>query len=851
MTAATKSKLPAKVYLTGADNFYLMLAHKSKVEKAGHNVLRIVFQFEDETGVKIISEKINQSPIIFWFLNITLVNRTFLSKPHWLYKDKGVKPVIIEHNHDIDKQIPEEILNREISLNDRLIEFDQIKYPSGKVGFVISWHHIIMDGRGSGFLIRHLMRDGFSDSNSILELFPVKENKNGLIHTIKNMYEVRDFVQDSSQAPIETVAEKNTANSSVFKLRTLQFTNEETGRIDANAKNNGARFGSNIFQLAACAHGIHELNKSRGKEGTIWLPIPYDGRKRGGNGPIVTNSISFLFYRLEIKDLKTIKTTVSSINKQMSEQLRMDMPNKYNLLLKMMRHIPIWLYSFLTTYSSRGVVASFLYSSAGEDMRDMNALLLNKATDILVIPPYIYPPGLTFSFLRHNNCLKMNIAYCESSLTNQELQVLENGIKEKLLQENKIETISSDVIVVGAGSAGVAAALAAAETNSVILIEKNDYPGGKATAAEVGTVCGLYYFSKSNESKYVVGGFARKFAEDLARASSTYPASNNLGLHYLPYNIDAYKKLCVTLLHKANIKTFYQTNVKATEIVGSEIKSILVIKNGTEYKINCKAIVDCSGEAKISKLSGLPIIEEKNYQTASQVFTVEGIKEMSETNLIMLLMKELRAAIIDNVADKHFEKVYVLNSSFKNGVASFKLNVPIPVTYAPGNIDELRAEAVKRINFFIHHFQKHVPAFVNAKLKSIAPELGIRVGVRPVGKYILTETDVLNCTKFDNAIANGAWPIEKWGENVKVEMHYFKENDYYQIPAGCLQSKQISNLFFGGRNISATENAIASARVMGTCLQTGFAAGKMAAGYSQNSIESDIIKSIQQMQIFV
>ena len=73
--------------------------------------------------------------------------------------------------------------------------------------------------------------------------------------------------------------------------------------------------------------------------------------------------------------------------------------------------------------------------------------------------------------------------------------------------------LNTDTVVLGGGSAGVAAAVAAARKGlQVILIERNAYLGGKATAAEVGTVCGLYKFNKKEIPEYIVNGFAKEFA---------------------------------------------------------------------------------------------------------------------------------------------------------------------------------------------------------------------------------------------------------------------------------------------------------------------------------------------------
>jgi hypothetical protein len=108
---------------------------------------------------------------------------------------------------------------------------------------------------------------------------------------------------------------------------------------------------------------------------------------------------------------------------------------------------------------------------------------------------------------------------------------------------------------------------------------------------------------------------------------------------------------------------------------------------------------------------------------------------------------------------------------------------------------------------------------------------------------------VLNCKKFDDAIANCSWPIEEWSQNKRVNMRYLKLDDFYQIPAGCLQSNNVKNLFMGGRNISASNAAIASARVIGICLQTGYAAGMLASAVSLKISEGKIIQNIQAEQL--
>ena len=414
-----------------------------------------------------------------------------------------------------------------------------------------------------------------------------------------------------------------------------------------------------------------------------------------------------------------------------------------------------------------------------------------------------------------------------------------------------METIQhTDIVVLGGGSAGLAAAVAAARKGlQVILIERNAYLGGKATAAEVGTICGLYKFNKNENPECIVKGFAREFAESLQKKSNTKPLHNTDGLHYLPYNTDAFKNLSLDLLNKHNVSAYFNSVLKTLEVKNEKIVSASVIAGGNPITIHLKSIIDCSGDSIISRAADLPLIKSENYQAAAQVFTMQGVDEDNEARLGMILMKALRMAIEQNELADFYDRVYIVPGSLKNNSVSFKIGIPLRVTYAPGNLQELKTVAESFVENLSHFLISRVTAFKNASVEHIAPEVGVRIGQRSIGKYILTEEDVLQCKKFDDAIANAAWPIEEWSQQLRVTMRYFNVDDFYQVPAGCLQSEHINNLFFAGRNIAATDAAIASARVMGICLQTGYAAGCLAAAVASNVALADAVKHIQNDQL--
>ena len=408
----------------------------------------------------------------------------------------------------------------------------------------------------------------------------------------------------------------------------------------------------------------------------------------------------------------------------------------------------------------------------------------------------------------------------------------------------------TDVVVLGGGSAGVAAAVAAARKGlQVILIERNTYLGGKATAAEVGTVCGLYHFSKKEKSEYIVKGFAKEFADKLQARSQSTPLHVPEGVHYLPYNVEAFKNICLELINENKISVYFNAVLERVTIEQHKIKSVHIIAAGNPITIHVNALIDCSGDSVISQAASLPLIKSENYQAAAQVFTMTGVTEENEFKLGMIIMKALRSAIDNNILGDFYDRVYIVQGSLKNNAVNLKIGIPLAVTYAPGNLQELKTVAQSFVENLSKFLITHVEAFKNAHVHHIAPEVGIRIGQRSTGKYILMEEDVLSCKKFDNAIANASWPIEIWEQNRRVNMRYFKLDDYYQIPAGCLQSNSLDNLFFAGRNISATDAAIASARVMGICLQTGYAAGCLAAATALNLPLNDAIRQVQNGQL--
>jgi len=437
MAPFNKADLPKKITLSGADCFHLVLDKHAKKHGAGGNVMRKIFYFDNALAFDKIESVLKSSAVIYWLCNIKLKHGTLIYPPCWKYNDEGREIILLEHKAVNENEIPESILSRNITVESkRFIEADLVYYPSGACAFILSWNHILLDAKGTTLLFEHLNQLSEDKPQNLEVFFPAKEKKQNIIAHIKNMFQVEKFVKVSAKPPVSSVAfSASKSGDGKTGTKIISFNADETKTIHENALKSGSRFGPTLYLVACCSHVIHKLNQQRNKVGDLWMPVPYDGRLRGAAGPVISNSVSFLFYRVPKTELNTVPQTVKCLSRQMTEQIKDRIPQKYSMFLSMMRYVPLWLYYFLIYHTNKGVFASFLYTSTGDNFNNLKALFGEPIKNIYMIPALTYPPGLTFVFLKHDDSFNINIAYSPDIINNNELVLIEEKIKEILLAD--------------------------------------------------------------------------------------------------------------------------------------------------------------------------------------------------------------------------------------------------------------------------------------------------------------------------------------------------------------------------------------------------------------------------------
>lgn len=395
-----------------------------------------------------------------------------------------------------------------------------------------------------------------------------------------------------------------------------------------------------------------------------------------------------------------------------------------------------------------------------------------------------------------------------------------------------MQSDSYDVVIVGGGISGFAAAVGAAENARVCLIDKGKFIGGDSTQANVGTFCGLYYRTESEHHRFAGYPFTLRLLQKLQSRSEFSRPMNHQGLPILPYDPHVLHEVMDAWLRQIRVDVMPAASVTSVEMRGQGIRALTL---DGERRLSMKAVVDATGNGAIAEMAGEDMIRESSYQSAAQVFRLAGIPSGEAFSLSLAITKAMLTG--GEAFPDSYRGLSVVPGSMHSGQVDLKLPLPHTVSDNENSIAYISADMQQAIPSLVAWLRDHVQFLSTVSLKQIFPRVGVRVRQRPRGKQLLTEADVMTVKKQPDGIAVGTWPIETWGYDGKVSMQYFEMDKGYDIAPGCLRAKNATNLYYAGKCISATTTAIASARVMGTCLQTGYAAGKLAADDSARTLQ--------------
>jgi len=358
-------------------------------------------------------------------------------------------------------------------------------------------------------------------------------------------------------------------------------------------------------------------------------------------------------------------------------------------------------------------------------------------------------------------------------------------------------TNCADIVVVGSGAAGIAAAVCAARTgHTTVLLDKNSSAGGTGGFSGLTTLCGLF----DDEGKFLNAGFTREFAEAIAEA-----APMRMGkVWVLPYRPEKFR---------AAAEKFFAAEPKLQTRWNTPLENV-VWENNRIVRLNgfaVGAVIDCSGTAEVARAAGADCLAtDETTQASAVIFPLQNVTRdlSSPAAAVQVLLPLARAG---------FPPL--------NFQASLE----------PGTLTVKFSGQAEQAGDVIQFLRANIAGFENCSTPLAQFTEARRAGRMIIGQYLLTGDDVLAGKSFPDAVARCAWPIEQWNAAGIARYKYLPPGTHYEIPARSLRAAKVENLFMAGKTISADADAIASARVMGICLATGAAAGNLAASQLESA----------------
>ncbi len=397
---------------------------------------------------------------------------------------------------------------------------------------------------------------------------------------------------------------------------------------------------------------------------------------------------------------------------------------------------------------------------------------------------------------------------------------------------------TEDVIVAGAGPAGIAAALAAARKGAdVLLVESYGFAGGMATQAVVPALSPY-----SDGDTVLVRGIALEIRNAMVELC---PELEENLKNWQPVDPEIFKIVLDRKLKESGVRTLFHSHITGVEREGAEILNLRVSSRLGERKITARRYIDCTGDASLVAWSGGEFLlgdGENRVQALTLCFRLANVdleafraykEESGDGGNLLKAVERARGK-----GDFPFSESKVCAAIIqRDGTVGMNFGHSYNVNpLDPEQLTRAEMESRRQIYPLTEFMRRYVPGFSRAIVISSGPVIGIRETRRIVGESCITAEDYQNRAYPSDSIGISNYPLDVHSSNPaqreKQENAYqasrYGKGEFYGIPYRTLLPKGYDNLIVAGRSLSSDRLINGSCRLMNTCMAMGQAAGTAA-----------------------
>ncbi len=411
-------------------------------------------------------------------------------------------------------------------------------------------------------------------------------------------------------------------------------------------------------------------------------------------------------------------------------------------------------------------------------------------------------------------------------------------LKGEVLQEPrtiKKETFTTDILVIGGGTAGVVAAIQAGRAGKkTVLVENGSMLGGTTTTGGV-AFPGIFFAW----GKQVIGGIGWEMVEETVALNDdklpdfSVPHGRQHWKHQVRLNGPLYAMVVEDKCMEAGVELrFYETPAQVVQQKNGW--KVTTVGKGTQTDIICNQLIDCTGNALAVSLAGFNLLREEEIQPGTLMFRIGGY---TLTQLDMeLITKEFNAAVDrGDLVKGEFRNVRsLLRNAGDNVQHIVGADATTSVSHTVANIQG-RASLLRTVKFL-----RTLPGLERLKVLDMQNETAARETYRIDSLYQITHEDYVTGRMFEDSVSYSYYPIDLHDANGVVPKH-LEEGRIASIPLRALIPKGSRNLIVAGRCIGSDRLANSALRVQASCMGMGQAAAAAAVlAHTQGKTPADV-----------